>query len=141
MTKGWPGIWGGQLQCWTTGKFVREDYEQMEASGDKPAIGPRVPRLTKNMHKIDGDVQEIVINDDDGKPINADNHDRHFFEAAWVHKHNGKYYFSYSTGDTHFLAHADGDSPLGPFTYAGKILDPVQGWTTHRSIVEFKSKW
>ena len=24
---------------------------------------------------------------------------------------------------------------------AGKILDPVQGWTTHHSIVEFQGKW
>jgi hypothetical protein len=58
-----------------------------------------------------------------------------------VHKYNGRYYFSYSTGDTHFMAYATGDSPLGPFTYQGKILDPVEGWTTHHSIVEFKEKW
>ena len=135
------GIWGGQLQCWTTGKFVREDYPNMEASGDKHAIFPRVAKLTDDMHKIDGEVQEVVINDENGKPIHSSDHDRRFFEAAWLHKYNGKYYFSYSTGDTHFLAHAIGDSPMGPFTYAGKILDPVQGWTTHHSIVEFQSKW
>jgi hypothetical protein len=135
------GIWGGQLQCWTTGKFVREDYSKMEASGDQPAIFPRVAKMTDDMHQFDGDVQELVLNDTDGKPIHNSNHDIRFFEAAWVHKYNGKYYFSYSTGDTHFLAYAIGDSPLGPFTYAGKILDPVKGWTTHHSIVEFKGKW
>ena len=64
-----------------------------------------------------------------------------FFEAAWLHKHNGKYYFSYSTGDTHYLAYGIGDSPLGPFTYGGRILEPVLGWTTHHSIAEFKGKW
>jgi hypothetical protein len=58
-----------------------------------------------------------------------------------MHRYNGTYYFSYSTGDTHFLVYATGKSPWGPFTYRGKILDPVLGWTTHHSIVEFQGKW
>ena len=58
-----------------------------------------------------------------------------------MHKHNGLYYFSYSTGDTHYLVYATGTNPRGPFTYRGRILEPVIGWTTHHSIVEFKGKW
>jgi hypothetical protein len=58
-----------------------------------------------------------------------------------MHKYNGKYYFSYSTGDTHKLCYATGSSPYGPFTYRGVILTPVVGWTSHHSIVEFKGKW
>ena len=58
-----------------------------------------------------------------------------------MHKYNGKYYFSYSTGDTHFICYAIGESPYGPFTYKGKILNPVVGWTSHHSICEFKDKW
>ena len=34
-----------------------------------------------------------------------------------------------------------GDNPYGPFTYQGKILTPVIGWTTHHSIVEFEGRW
>ncbi|MEJ0057215.1 MAG: hypothetical protein WDN75_17100 [Bacteroidota bacterium] len=64
-----------------------------------------------------------------------------FFEASWMHTFNGKYYFSYSTGDTHFIAYATGTSPLGPFTYQGVILNPVIGWTNHHSIVEIGGKW
>lgn len=135
------GIWGGQLQCWRTGEFKREAYETMEASGDEPALMPRVAKLSDDMHTFASDVQDLVINDTDGKPIHASNHDRRFFEAAWMHKYNGKYYFSYSTGDTHYLAYAIGDSPLGPFTYQDRILEPVKGWTTHHSIAEFKGKW
>lgn len=135
------GIWGGQLQCWRTGDFKREDYETMENSGDEPALMPRVATLSDDMHTFSDGVQELIINDTDGKPIHASNHEKRFFEAAWMHKYNGKYYFSYSTGDTHLLAYAIGDSPLGPFTYQDKILEPVQGWTTHHSIAEFKGKW
>ena len=58
-----------------------------------------------------------------------------------MHKYNGKYYFSYSTGDTHFLCYATSDTLYGPFTYQGVILTPVIGWTTHHSICEFKGKW
>ncbi len=86
-------------------------------------------------------VKEIKILDSTGTPLSAKDHDRRFFEASWLHKYKDKYYFSYSTGDTHFIAYATGDSPYGPFTYRGVVLNPVEGWTNHHSIVEFKGKW
>ena len=135
------GIWGGQLQCWTTGKFDGSAYTNMEAMGNDAALLPRAAKLSEDMRSFTSDIKELAINGADGRLLPADDHDRRFFEAAWMHKYNGKYYFSYSTGDTHFLVYATGDSPLGPFTYQGKILNPVEGWTTHHSIVEFKGKW
>ncbi|KAK2804328.1 hypothetical protein FQN50_006619 [Emmonsiellopsis sp. PD_5] len=135
------GIWGGQLQCWQTGKYDAKAYLPQEPSGDGPALLPRVAKLSDDMHSLASDVLELKIVDEKGELIKADDHDRRFFEAAWMHKYNGKYYFSYSTGDTHYLVYATGDSPLGPFTYQGRILEPVQGWTTHHSIVEFKGRW
>lgn len=55
------GIWGGQLQCWRTGKFVREDYSKMEASGDEPALFPRVARLNEGMYVFPrGQVQRTI---------------------------------------------------------------------------------
>ncbi len=56
-------------------------------------------------------------------------------------KREGKYYFTYSTGDTHLLAYAIGDNPYGPFHHQGHFLLPPQGWTSHHSVVEFKGKW
>jgi len=58
-----------------------------------------------------------------------------------MHKFNGKYYLSYSTGDTHNLCYAEADNPFGPFTYKGVLLEPVIGWTNHHSVVEWKGKW
>lgn len=84
---------------------------------------------------------EIMILDEAGNPLLAGDHARRFFEASWVHKYNGQYYFSYSTGNTHFLCYATGDNPYGPFTYRGKILTPVIGWTTHHSICAYANKW
>jgi hypothetical protein len=128
------------VQCWTSGKFDKDAYSQMEAQSGH-ALFPKVAKLSKDMLSFDGPVQDVVILDKEGQPLAAADHDRRFFEAAWMHKYNGKYYFSYSTGDTHFLCYAVGDNPLGPFTYGGRILDPVLGWTTHHSVVEFKGKW
>ena len=133
------GLWGGQLQCWTSGQF---DATGKEPAGDVSALTPRVARLGNDMRSFASEVSPVVILDADTRqPLRADDHDRRFFEAAWMHKKDGLYYFSYSTGDTHFLVYATGDNPLGPFTYRGRILEPVIGWTTHHSIVEFEGKW
>ena len=137
------GIWGGQLQCWSSGEFKADEYE---VDGEKepktgPALLPRVARLSEDMLSFKSEVLPVEILDESGQLLAASDHDRRFFEAAWLHKYNGLYYFSYSTGDTHFLCYAIGTSPLGPFTYGGKILDPVLGWTTHHSVVEFNGKW
>ena len=135
------GLWGGQLEKWQTGTFKSDVKPQDGPSGDEPALGVIAGELTDDMLTLKNGTQELKILDSDGKPITAGDNDRRFFEAPWVHKYNGKYYLSYSTGDTHYLVYAVGDSPLGPFTYGGRILEPVIGWTTHQSIVEFKGKW
>ena len=132
------GIWGGQLQCWQSGQF---DPTGKEPSGEGPALMPRVARLSDDMRSFAGEIREVSLRDADGTPLKASDHDRRFFEAAWMHRRGDLYYFSYSTGDTHFLVYATGDNPLGPFTYRGRILEPVLGWTTHHSIVEFQGRW
>jgi hypothetical protein len=135
------GIWGGQLQRWSAGKYDANGSKTDLQKDEEPAIAPRVVRLSKNMLKFDEPVKEITIQDENRKPLLGKDHDRRFFEASWMHKYNNKYYFSYSTGDTHFICYATGDSPYGPFTYKGVVLNPVVGWTNHHSIVEIGGKW
>lgn len=135
------GIWGGQLQRWNTGKYEANGSKTDLAKDQEPAINAKMVRLSKDMLTFDGEEKQVQINDKDGKPLLGGDHDRRFFEGAWMHKYQDKYYFSYSTGDTHLLAYATGTSPYGPFTYQGVIMKPVTGWTTHHSIVKFKGKW
>ncbi|KAK9772185.1 putative Glycosyl hydrolase [Seiridium cardinale] len=139
------GLWGGQLQCYQDGsdKFEAKWQGPQEPAGkEKKALFPKVARLSDDMRSFDGDIQDLVVlAPETGEPIDADDHDRRFFEAAWLHRKDGVYYFSYSTGDTHYIVYATSNSPLGPFTYAGRILEPVLGWTTHHSIVEFQGRW
>jgi hypothetical protein len=132
------GIWGGQLQSYRNNTFSAEN---LEPTADEIALGPRVAKLTDDMLEFAEEVQEIFILDENGEKLLAGDNDRRFFEASWVHKYQGKYYFSYSTGDTHFLCYGIGDNPYGPFTYAGRIMNPVIGWTTHHSICEYEGKW
>jgi len=132
------GIWGGQLQKWNNNKY---DSAGKLRQPDEPAVLPRVAKLNKDMKSFSETVKEIKIVDKDGNHFTEKDNDKRFFEAAWMHKYKGKYYFSYSTGDTHFICYATGDNPYGPFTYQGVILEPVDGWTNHHSIIEINSKW
>lgn len=135
------GIWGGQLQRNVDGKYDANGSKTDLGQDDKPALAPRVAKLTGDMLEFTETPKAVEIVDDKGKPLLGGDHDRRFFEASWMHKYKGKYYFSYSTGDTHYLVYAIGDSPYGPFTYKGRILEPVEGWTTHHSIVEWNGRW
>lgn len=131
------GIWGGQLQRYRDNKAIENPCLPAD---NEPALPSRVVKLSDNMLEFAEDPRPVIVLGEDGKPLFAGDPHR-FFEASWMHKYKGKYYFSYSTGDTHLLCYAVGDNPYGPFTYQGVILTPVVGWTTHHSIAEYKGKW
>ncbi len=131
------GIWGGQLQRYKDNKALENAYLP---SGKEKAIPSRVARMTEDVLQFAEDAKPVLVVDDQGNELSADDPHR-FFEASWMHKYNGKYYFTYSTGDTHLLCSAVGDNPYGPFAYQGVILEPVVGWTTHHCITEYKGKW
>lgn len=131
------GIWGGQLQRYRDNKAIESPCLPAD---NEPALPSRVVKLSDNMLEFAEDPRPVIVLGEDGKPLFAGDPHR-FFEASWMHKYKGKYYFSYSTGDTHLLCYAVGDNPYGPFTYQGVILTPVVGWTTHHSIAEYKGKW
>ncbi|WP_438481341.1 glycoside hydrolase family 43 protein [Oleiharenicola lentus] len=132
------GLAGGQLQRWSNNRYTAD---APVPTGDQPAAAPRVARLRDDLLGLAEPAREIVLLDPAGRPLLAGDENRRFFEGAWIHRHNGVYYFSYSTGTTHQIVYATGDSPYGPFTYRGVILKPVQGWTTHQSIVKHDGKW
>jgi len=132
------GLWGGQLQRYRNNKAIENPAEPAD---NEDALCARVAKLSDDMLQFAEEPRDVLILDENGKPLTAGDHDRRYFEGPWMHKYNGKYYFSYSTGNTHKLCYAIGDNPYGPFTYQGVILTPVVGWTTHHSIVEFEGKW
>lgn len=68
-----------------------------------------------------------------------------FFEAAWMHKYNGKYYLSYSgkpkLAQKAKIRYAVSNTPYGPFKYKGVILNKVNSGTNHASIAAYKGQW
>ena len=132
------GLWGGQLEMWQNGSF---DPDAHRPEGSEPALGPMFAELGEDMKHFCTEPRNLLILDENGEPIKAEDEDRRYFEGPWLHKFGGKYYLSYSTGTTHYLVYAESDRPGGPFTYRGRIMEPVIGWTTHHSIVEYDGKW
>jgi beta-xylosidase len=90
---------------------------------------PKVVQLNADMMSTTGAIRDVSVS--------AAN----YGEAPWLHKRNGVYYLSYSTGWPGQIAYATGSSPLGPFTYRGIILDYTNVSTNHQSIVEYQGQW
>ena len=131
------GIWGGQLQRYRNNKALES---ALLPEGDEPALCGKVVKISSDMKEFAEEPRDAQVIDAEGHVLKAGDPHR-FFEASWMHKYNGKYYYSYSTGDTHLLCYAIGDNPYGPFVYQGVILTPVVGWTTHHCIVQYQGKW
>jgi len=70
---------------------------------------------------------------------------QYFFEAAWMHKYNGKYYLSYSGkspgAKLDQILYAVSDNIYGPYEYKGVILPEMNSGTNHHSIVNYKDQW
>lgn len=66
-------------------------------------------------------------------------------EGPFVFERSGKYYltFPHVENKTERLEYAIGDSPMGPFTMTGVIMDESETgcWTNHHSLIENKGQW
>lgn len=66
-------------------------------------------------------------------------------EGPWVFERNGLYYLTFPHVENQIerLEYAVGSSPTGPFKMTGVIMDesPLNCWTNHHSIIEFKGQW
>ncbi|WP_320113625.1 family 43 glycosylhydrolase [Draconibacterium orientale] len=66
-------------------------------------------------------------------------------EGPFVFERNGKYYltFPHVENKTERLEYAMGDSPEGPFTMTGVIMDESETgcWTNHHSMIEYNNQW
>jgi len=66
-------------------------------------------------------------------------------EGPFLFERNGVYYLTYPHVENKIerLEYAIGDNPLGPFKFAGVIMDesPKGCWTNHHSIIQYKNQW
>ncbi|MBN2274142.1 MAG: family 43 glycosylhydrolase [Bacteroidales bacterium] len=72
-------------------------------------------------------------------------HVPYFFEASWMHKYKGTYYFSYSTNPANGMRidYMTSDNPTTGFTYGGIVSPqpPENNNNNHQAIFEFKGIW
>lgn len=95
-------------------------------------LKPNMLELAEPVRKIDYAPQEVL-----------DDENLRFCEGAFMHKKNGKYYFSYTNwkNQTNQGFYAIGDSPYGPFEWKGAMAPAPQGAQDHHSIIELKNQW
>lgn len=98
----------------------------------KPYIyipGYRVYELADDMKSVKGDFYKMDMGGYEPK-----------MEGPWIFKRNGTYYYTMPEGNrvlTYYMA----DSPTGPWTYQGVIMEQENNANNHHSIVEYKGQW
>jgi len=91
-------------------------------------------KLKENMLELDSEVDTLGVLPAKGLK-----------EGPYMFERNGIYYLTYPhvENKTERLEYATGSHPLGPFTFAGVIMDesPTGCWTNHHSILPFNNQW
>ena len=110
--------------------------------------------LPKSMQRITGDIVEIELTteafggyketytDENGDEQTVTVGDDSYEEGPWFYKRGDIYYLVYAAGGVpEHLSYSISDSPTGPWTYQGIIMDTPEGsFTTHPGIAEFKGR-
>lgn len=93
-----------------------------------------VAKLKDNMLELDS--ENVIIKDMPEKGLK---------EGPYMFERNGIYYMTYPHVENQIerLEYAIGDNPMGPFKFAGVIMDesPMNCWTNHHSIIEYNGQW
>ena len=124
------------------------DFLEREYPEGKLLPGPFVIELSDNMYTAKSQVKPIIITG-----IPDPGHD--FLEASSLRKKNNRYYFIYSSQNSHELCYAISDDPTGPFEYKGVIHDNgdigledvteenrrAYTGNNHGSLVELNGEW
>jgi len=119
--------------CFDPGVFVDDDGQAYLYFGGGGPGNARVIKLNDDMISTNGSAVTIDA--------------PYYFEAPFMHKYKGKYYYSYSTNFDNGAAKIDymmSDNPMTGFVHKGTVLDnPPNNFSNnnHASIVEFNNQW
>ncbi|MBN2275959.1 MAG: family 43 glycosylhydrolase [Bacteroidales bacterium] len=93
-----------------------------------------VARLKDNMLELASEPQEV-----------KDLPEKGLKEGPWLFERHGIYYMTYPHVENKIerLEYGMGDNPMGPFKFAGVIMDesPVNCWTNHHSTIAYDGQW
>ena len=129
-----PGVLpANNMWLFDPGVFIDDDGQAYMYFGGNGASNIRVIKLGNDMISTVGSAMTMTA--------------PRFFEAAYMHKYKGKYYFSYASDYSQGASKIEymmSDSPTSGFTYKGVILpQPPDNFNNnnHHSIVQFKGNW
>ncbi|MBQ5941537.1 MULTISPECIES: glycoside hydrolase family 43 protein [unclassified Massilia] len=84
-------------------------------------------KLKPNMVELDGPIHTVGLDQ--------------FTEAAYLHKHKGTYYLTYSRQFPEETVYMTGPSATGPWTWGGQVMEKNSNVNTiHQAIVDFNGK-
>lgn len=132
LTHGTPGVQPAtNMWLFDPGVFIDDDGQAYIYFGGNGDYNPRAARLNRDMISLNGEVMKMYATN--------------FFEAAWVFKRNGTYYYSYSTTPRAQMRidYMTSDNPTNGFVYRGVVADqpPINNNNNHASQFEFKGRW
>jgi arabinoxylan arabinofuranohydrolase len=132
ISHGTPGVQPStNMWLFDPGVFIDDDGQAYIYFGGNDDYNVRAAKLNRDMISLDGEVIKM--------------HAPNFFEAAWVFKRNGKYYFSYSATPKAAMRidYQTSDNPTNGFTYRGAVADqpPINNNNNHAAQFEFKGHW
>lgn len=98
-----------------------------------------IARLKPNMIELAEEPRKIIY----GPPEVMEADLLAFKEASFMHKKDGKYYYSYTNwhNKENQGFYAIGDNPYGPFEWKGAFAPWPGSAQFHHSIIEFKGEW
>ena len=132
LTHGTPGVQPARnMWLFDPGAFIDDDGQAYLYFGGNGDNNVRVAKLNRDMISLDGEVMKMSATN--------------FFEAAWVFKHKGLYYFTYSTTPRAQMRidYMTGDNPTNGFTYRGIVADqpPINNNNNHSAQFQLKGHW
>lgn len=126
-----PGAPGPNMWYFDPYVFIDDDAQAYLYFGGNGESNARVIKLNSDMISVDGAARSITAPG--------------FFEAAWMHKIDGVYYFSYSTNPANGLRidYMASDDPMSGFEYKGVVAGqpPSNNNNNHHGIIPFQGSW
>jgi len=127
-----PGVQPAKnMWLFDPGVFVDDDGQAFIYFGGNGDDNVRLARLNHDMISLDGKVMKMTVTN--------------FFEAAWVFKRKGTYYFSYSTTPKAQMRidYLTSENPTNGFIYRGVVADqpPLNNDNNHAAQFEFRGHW
>ncbi|MBC7391012.1 MAG: carbohydrate-binding protein [Opitutaceae bacterium] len=111
--------------------FIDDDGQAYMYFGGNGDGNMRVAKLNSDMISINGSVGKFNV--------------PNFFEASWMHKNNGTYYFSYSTNGSAGLRidYMTSNNPMSGFTYRGVMSPqpPNNNNNNHQAVFKLNNQW